>query len=40
MGEQGSAWLVIIRYGTGDHALYWDRPDPSKPLRLLLLLAR
>lgn len=40
VGEQGSAWLIIIRHPTGECALYWDQPDPGGPLRLLLLLAR
>jgi hypothetical protein len=40
VGEQGSAWLIIIRHPTGDCALYWDQPDPAGPLRVLLLLAR
>jgi len=40
VGEQGSAWLIITRCGTGDYALYWDQPDPDGPVRLLLLLSR
>jgi hypothetical protein len=40
IGEQGSAWLIIIRCRTGDCALYWDQPDPDGPARLLLLLSR
>jgi hypothetical protein len=40
IGEQGAAWLIIIRCRTGDCALYWDQPDPTGPVQLLLLLAR
>ena len=39
-GEQGSAWLIIVRCQTNDWALYWDQPDPDGPVRLLLLLSR
>jgi len=40
VGEQGSAWLIIIRHPAGDCALYWDQPDPVGSIRLLLLLSR
>jgi hypothetical protein len=39
LGEQGAAWWIIIRCRTKDCALYRDRPDPTGPVQLLLLLA-
>jgi hypothetical protein len=40
LGKQGTAWLIIIRCRTRDCALYWNQPDPTGPVQLLLLLAR
>lgn len=39
VGEQGWAWLVVIRCDREDLALYWEQASPDDPLVFLLLLA-
>ena len=40
VGNEGHAWLIVLRLQDGDCALYWDQPNPGGPLLLLLLLKR